>query len=57
VCFCPITVSKLTPKVKTCLIVAIDNRMAMLQVYVNNNTIEDVVLKGGLRINIIMEQL
>jgi hypothetical protein len=31
--------------------------MAMVQVYVNNNTIEDVVLNGGLRINIIMEQL
>jgi hypothetical protein len=31
--------------------------MAMLQVYVNNNIIEDVVLEGGLGINIIMEQL
>jgi hypothetical protein len=29
----------------------------MLQVYVNNNIIEDVVLEGGLGINIIMEQL
>lgn len=55
--FCPITTSKLTPKVGTCLIVSIDNRMAMLQVYVNNNIIEDVVLEGGLGINIIMEQL
>jgi hypothetical protein len=37
--------------------VAIDNCMAMLQVYVNNNIIEDVVLEGGLEKNIIMEQL
>jgi hypothetical protein len=29
----------------------------MLQVYVNNNIIEDVVLEGGLEKNIIMEQL
>jgi hypothetical protein len=56
-CFCPITTSKLTPKVGTCLIVAINNRMVMLQVYVNNNAVEDIVLKGGLGINIIMDQL
>ncbi len=39
------------------IVVAIDNHMAVIQVQIGKNIIEDVLLDGGSRINIIMEQL
>jgi len=38
-------------------IVAIDNHMAIIQVQIGKNTIEDVLLDGGSRVNIITKQL
>jgi hypothetical protein len=37
--------------------VAIDNHMAIIQVQIGKNTIEDVLLDGESRVNIIIEQL
>jgi hypothetical protein len=37
--------------------IAIDNHMAIIQVQIGKNTIEDVLLDGGSRINIITKQL
>ncbi len=37
--------------------VAIDNHIAIIQVRIGKNTIEDVLMDGGSRINIIIEQL
>jgi hypothetical protein len=42
------------PKVGT-IIVAIDNHMTNIQVQIGKNTIEDVLLDGGSRINFITE--
>ncbi len=47
-------VSSLILEVGT-FIVAIDNHMATIQVQIRNNTIEDVLLDGGFRVNIITE--
>ncbi len=41
-----------TPKVRT-IDVTIDNHMAVIQVHIRKNTIEDVLLDGGFKINII----
>jgi hypothetical protein len=49
-------VSSLVPKVRT-TIVAINNHMAIIQVQIRKNTIEDVLLDGGSRVNIIIKQL
>ncbi len=38
-------------------VVAIDNHMAIIQVQIGKNTIEDVLLDGGSRVNIITKQL
>ncbi len=38
-------------------IVAIDNHMVVIQVQIGRNTIDDVSLDGGSRVNIIIEQL
>ncbi len=46
----------LIPKVGT-TIVAINNHMAVIQVQIGKNTIEDALLDGGIGINIIIEQL
>ncbi len=46
----------LVPKVRT-IAIAINNHMAIIQVQIGKNTIEDVLLDGGLRINIITQQL
>ncbi len=40
------------PKVGT-TVIAIDNHMAIIQVQIGKNTIEDVLLDGGSRVNII----
>ncbi len=45
-------VGSLVPKVRTS-IVAIDNHIAVIQVHIGKNTIEDVLLDGGFGINII----
>jgi hypothetical protein len=45
-------VGSLVPKVGT-TIVAIDNHMAIIQVQIRKNIIEDVLLDGGSKINII----
>jgi hypothetical protein len=37
--------------------IAIDNHMAIIQVQIGKNTIEDVLLDGGFGTNIIIEQL
>jgi len=42
------------PKVGTTTI-AIDNHMAVIQIQIKKNTIEDVLLDGGCRINIIIK--
>jgi hypothetical protein len=47
-------VGSLVPKVKT-VVVAIDNHMAVIQVQIGKNTIEDVLLDGGSTVNIITE--
>jgi hypothetical protein len=44
------------PKVRT-IVVAIDNNMAVIQIQIGNNIIEDVLSNGGSKVNIIMEQL
>jgi hypothetical protein len=49
-------VGYLVPKVGT-ITVAIDNRMAIIQVQIGKNTILDVLLNGGSRVNIITKQL
>jgi hypothetical protein len=36
---------------------AIDNHMAIIQVQIGRNTIDDVLLDGGSRVNIITKQL
>jgi hypothetical protein len=41
----------------TIALVSIDHQMATIQVQVGNNFIEDVILDGGSRVNIIMEKL
>jgi hypothetical protein len=38
-------------------LVAIDHQMATIQVQIRKNFIEDVLLDGGSRVNIIMEKL
>jgi hypothetical protein len=47
-------VGLLIPKVGTSTI-AIDNHMVVIQVQIKKNTIEDVLLNGGSRINIIIK--
>jgi len=47
-------VGLLIPKVETSTI-AIDNHMVVIQVQIKKNTIEDVLLNGGSRINIIIK--
>jgi hypothetical protein len=37
--------------------IAIDHQMAMIQIQVGKNFIEDVLLNGGSRVNIITEKL
>jgi len=54
--------SKTTTKNKLVLqgrivVVIIDNHMAIIQIQIGKNTIEDVLLDGGFRINIITKQL
>ncbi len=49
-------VGYLVPKVGT-IVVTIDNHMAVIQVQIGKNTIEDVLLRGGSRVNIITKQL
>jgi hypothetical protein len=49
-------VGSLVPKVGTTTI-AIDNHMTIIQIHIGKNTIDDVLLDGGSRINIIIEQL
>ncbi len=44
------------PKVGTTIVV-IDNHMVVIQVQIGKNTIEDVLLDGGSKINIIIKQL
>jgi hypothetical protein len=44
------------PKVGT-IAVTIDNHMAVIQVQIGKNTIEDVLLDGGFGVNIITEHL
>jgi hypothetical protein len=39
------------------VVVTIDNPIAVIQVHVGKNTIEDVFLDGGSRVNIIIKQL
>ncbi len=46
----------LVPKVRT-IVVAIYNHMTIIQVHIGKNTIDDVLLDGGFRVNIITEQL
>jgi hypothetical protein len=41
----------------TVVLVAIDHQMAIIHVQVGKNFIEDVLLDGGSKINIIMEKL
>ncbi len=36
-------------------VVVIDNHMAIIQVQIKKNTIEDVLLDGGFRVNIIIQ--
>jgi hypothetical protein len=43
-------VNYLIPKVRT-TIIAIDNYMAVIQVHIGKNTIEDVLLDGGFGVN------
>jgi hypothetical protein len=47
-------VGLLIPKVGTSTI-AIDNHMVIIQVQIKKNTIEDALLNGGSRINIIIK--
>jgi Ethanolamine utilization protein EutJ (predicted chaperonin) len=49
-------VGSLVPKVRTTIVV-MDSHMAIIQVHIKNNTIEDVLLNGGSRNNIITKQL
>jgi hypothetical protein len=49
-------VGSLVPKLRT-IVVAIDNHMAIIQVQIGKNTIEDVLLDGGFKVNIITKQL
>jgi hypothetical protein len=49
-------VDSIIPEVGT-IVVAIDNHMAIIQVQIGKNTIKDVLLDGGFRVNIIIEQL
>jgi hypothetical protein len=44
------------PKVRTTTI-TINNHMAVIQVQIGKNTIEDVLLDGGFKVNIIIKQL
>lgn len=41
----------------TCAIVTIDHQMAIIQVQVGKNFIDDVLIDGGFRINIIIKNL
>jgi hypothetical protein len=45
-------INSLVPKVGT-IIVSIDNRMVVIQVQIGKNTIDEVLLDGGSRVNII----
>jgi hypothetical protein len=38
------------------VVVAIDNNITIIQVQIGKNTIEDVLLDGGYKVNIIIEQ-
>jgi hypothetical protein len=38
------------------VVVAIDNNIPIIQVQIGKNTIEDVLLDGGYKVNIIIEQ-
>jgi hypothetical protein len=49
-------IGSLVPKVGTIAMV-INNHMAVIQVQIGKNTIEDVLLNGGSRVNIIIKQL
>ncbi len=44
------------PKVRI-VVVTINNHMAVIQVHIGNNIIENVLLDGGFKINIITKQL
>jgi hypothetical protein len=44
--------SSLVPKVEI-VVIAIDTHMVVIQVHIGKNTIEDVWLDGGSRVNII----
>ncbi len=37
--------------------VAINNHMVIIKIYIGRNTIDDVFLDGGSKVNIIIEQL
>jgi len=37
------------------VVIAINNHMAVIQVQIGKNTIEDVLLNGGFRVNIMIE--
>ncbi len=50
------TTSSVIPNTSTITIV-INNHMAIIQVQARKNTIDDVLLDGRLRINIIIDQL
>jgi len=47
-------VGSLIPKVGI-VVIAINNHMAVIQVQIGKNTIEDVLLNGGFRVNIMIE--
>jgi hypothetical protein len=47
-------VGSLVPKVRI-VVVTINNHMAIIQVEIGKNTIEDVLLDGGSKVNIIIE--
>jgi hypothetical protein len=49
-------VSSLIPEVGI-IVVTINNHMTVIQVQIGKNTIEDVLLDGGSRVNIITKQL
>jgi hypothetical protein len=47
-------VGSLIPKVGI-VVIAINNHMPVIQVQIGKNTIEDVLLNGGFRVNIMIE--
>jgi hypothetical protein len=49
-------VNSLVPKARTTTVITY-NHMAIIQIQIGNNTIEDVLLDGGFGVNIITEHL